>query len=46
MNTRHHSFGYYQPDTAIVRANKTDWSATVNRLMPVGLNRFVREDEP
>ena len=48
MSTQHNSFGYYQPDTAIVRAHKMDWSVAVawNRPMPTDLIRFIQEDEP
>ena len=46
MNLHHHSFGYYLPTSLEVRANKMDWTKAVNRPMPVGLLRFVQEDEP
>jgi hypothetical protein len=45
MRLWHLSFGYYQPTSEIVRANKMDWTA-VDHPLTAGLIRFVQEDEP
>ena len=46
MSLQQHKFGYYQHTSAIVRADKMDWSVAINRPLPTGLIRFVQEDEP
>lgn len=46
MRLWHLSFGYYQPTSEIVRANKMDWTSVFNRPLATDMIRFVREDEP